>query len=279
MSQVCRSMHWRALGGWLQTVARLFRQSVLDFLFPPACPACGQEQSHPSSNGATAVAEGSRLCEDCLTKSGLDSPITTCPRCAAPIGPYLDNAPLCIHCRTDRFAFERVYSLGTYERELQTWILRMKHAGNESLAAGLAREALTRHEDDWKELDLHAVVAVPQHWLDRIPPFPAGTESLARMIAHGLRLPLLSLRKTTRTPKQSGLTPTERRRNLKKAFFARRSRFEGKRILIVDDVLTTGTTSHEVAVALRRAGAEKSWVFAAARGIGETRPGFPESMN
>jgi predicted amidophosphoribosyltransferase len=68
------------------------------------------------------------------------------------------------------------------------------------------------------------------------------------------------------------LTPTARRENLKHAFhIGGQARLDGLRVLLVDDVLTTGTTAHRAARLLREAGAEQVYVVVVARGIGTQR--------
>jgi predicted amidophosphoribosyltransferase len=84
-----------------------------------------------------------------------------------------------------------------------------------------------------------------------------------------LGLPVLSsaLRRIRHTPRQSGLPPTERRVNLRNAFRGTAAA-RGRSLLLVDDVLTTGTTADEAARALRQAGAVKVIVAALARAQG-----------
>jgi predicted amidophosphoribosyltransferase len=73
------------------------------------------------------------------------------------------------------------------------------------------------------------------------------------------------------TPAQSGLSPRERRANLRGAFQVRSgAELSGKCILLVDDILTTGTTAHEASKALRRADAERVVVAVVARGLGQS---------
>jgi predicted amidophosphoribosyltransferase len=76
------------------------------------------------------------------------------------------------------------------------------------------------------------------------------------------------LAKTRRTPAQADLTPTQRRANLRNAFACLGVQLRGANILLVDDVLTTGTTAHRASIELRRVGAGRILVAVAARGIG-----------
>lgn len=94
---------------------------------------------------------------------------------------------------------------------------------------------------------------------------------LAKRVSRRLNVPCYPeiVWKTRRTPRQSTLNPTKRRANLRKAFAVELPReLAGQTVLLVDDVLTTGTTANEVAKALRKAGAGTVVAGVVARGIG-----------
>ena len=97
---------------------------------------------------------------------------------------------------------------------------------------------------------------------------------MARTLAWRLQTPIRTdlLIKTRRTLAQTDLTPTERRANLRNAFACPRVDLRGATVLLVDDVLTTGTTAHRCSVELRRASAGRILVAVAARGIGPQAP-------
>lgn len=247
---------------WQRPLRTLFRSSI-DFLFPPACPGCGGE-IEPATT--VSAAWDTRLCAACRREVPTDR--TACPRCAAPVGPHLQNESQCTHCCRDTFAFEKVYSLGGYDGALKKWVLRIKEAGGEPLATSLAGEAAARWLAIWQSLGINAIVPVPRHWTKRITHLHEAPLSLGRMLGRHLEIPQVTIRKTKRTPSQATLTPTQRRENLRGVFVADRRTCVGKKILIVDDLLTTGTTAHRVSLALKAAGAEKIWVFSVARAIG-----------
>ena len=97
------------------------------------------------------------------------------------------------------------------------------------------------------------------------------TESIATGVADVLKKPFVNwvLRKVRHTPEQSGLLPTERRKNLRQAFApVFQSFIQGKQILLVDDVLTTGTTANQAAKTLILAGAKQVVVAVLARSFG-----------
>jgi ComF family protein len=111
-----------------------------------------------------------------------------------------------------------------------------------------------------RELKPAVVVPVPLHWWRRWARGFNQSESLARTLAAGLALPFFPtvLRRVRNTPYQTRQTPSVRRDNVRNAFMVRsKTPIVRKTVLLVDDVLTTGSTASEAARALRAAGAER----------------------
>ncbi len=231
----------------------------LDLLFPPQCAYCDAEMGH--------CRDGTLLCGECrqwlVRKFG-----PLCSKCGAPaVGP----ASSCPHCSDPQRHFDAVVPLGRYEAELREAVLRMKRFQGETLSAAVGRimaselgDTLARHRPD-------LVVAVPAHWRRQ---FVRGTNSpgiLARELATELGIPhaydLLSCRRNIK--RQALLPPVERFRNVRGAFRASRGYdLDDARMLVVDDVLTTGATASEVARVLRKAGAANVTVAVVARAVG-----------
>jgi predicted amidophosphoribosyltransferase len=196
-----------------------------------------------------------------------------CRRCSAPVGPHLDTASGCVHCAGERWKFDRVYSLGPYADALRDACLRIKHPGTEPLAVALGEELFV----EWRERLLDAkydlIVPVPHHWRQRAWRTQLVPVTLGRALsqATGVPLSLHLVRKAKFTRRQSTLSVTERRANLRDAFRALPGRkATGRRVLIVDDVLTTGTTADRVARVLRERGASAVDVAVVARGLGHS---------
>jgi ComF family protein len=112
-----------------------------------------------------------------------------------------------------------------------------------------------------------AVVPVPLHWRRRWTRGFNQSELLAQAIARRCGAPVVNaLTRRRATSAQAGLTHAARRQNVAHAFQARPSRrIEGKRVLLIDDVMTTGATAAACARALRRAGAQSVTLLALAR--------------
>jgi ComF family protein len=244
---------------WSRSVSPL-----LDLIYPPMC-ACCQSMLDIGEDPAAP-----RLCESCLT--ALDFWTGACCRqCGASVGPNLEGQPKCRFCRKDRFAFSQVIALGQYKNELRRAVLAGKDVAGEPLLGQLARCLCSIREEELGKMQLDLVVPVPQHWKTRLRRSHNSSEVLATRLAADLKLPLSThlLRKVRATPAQVLLTSTERRKNLRGAFRTRfAGRIRGRRILLVDDVLTTGSTAHVCAQTLKQAEAQEIFVAIVARGLG-----------
>jgi ComF family protein len=166
----------------------------------------------------------------------------------------LDEHDLCMVCRESLVNFDSAYSFGSYEGTLRKLIHLYKYGKVETLAEPLGRLLLRSLPLDQK-FDL--IVAMPMHWLKRWQRGFNQAELLARPVARRYGLQLAShLRRIRYTKPQAGLSEAQRRQNLRNVFsVAKPSHVAGKRVLIVDDVFTTGATLRAAAAALKQAGA------------------------
>jgi ComF family protein len=116
---------------------------------------------------------------------------------------------------------------------------------------------------------IDVVAPVPLYWLRRWRRGYDQSAHLAECVASRLKKPLddYSLRRVRATATQHHLSPTRRKENVRGAFAVRkRRRFDGRSVLLVDDVLTTGATCHQAARALKAAGASHVYCLVLARG-------------
>ena len=244
--------------------ARRFARTLLDLCVPPACPLCG---------GDGAV-EPPRLTTRCGCRATFVDPACgRCRNCGAPTGPHVPDRDDCHHCRReDPFPFAGVVALGLHEGALREAVLSAKSDGGRPAARALSEDLWER----WRErltagAGFDLVTAVPHHWTDRLRTTHDPAAELATTLARALGRPcrVRLVRKTRRTAKQTDLTPAARRANLREAFVVPSPELvAGKRVLLCDDVLTTGATARRVTAALRKAGAAEVSVAVLARGVG-----------
>ena len=242
-----------------EKLSRGWLQSGKDFVYPPRCVLCGLD----------------RLCEgvDCGLPIQQIAPeiVEACERCGAPAGPHLDTSTGCSYCRNERFLFKRAIALGKYQGPLRELILKLKQNHGAHLGGNLGSLLYYRNAETLENLGADLIIPVPLHWTARLH----RSHNPASLIAEALssRLQAKSnvhiLAKRIRTPAQTSLTPSARRKNLQNAFRVRRSsRVADLSILLVDDVMTTGSTANAAANALLEAGAREINVAVIARAPG-----------
>src|SRR5262245_2080444 len=232
--------------GMLAHVTNLWN-GVRHLVMPGICFACHRPLSP----------EREDFCASCHDQLTGDVHLA-CPRCSGTVGAHVDCTEGCAKCRDESYAFDQALRLGTYDGLLREMILRMKQPGNEGLAEAVG-ESWSRHAGSrLRDLGVEMVVAIPLHWRRQWQRGFNQSELLARVWSNQLRVPLRSkwLRRIRATLKQTSLSPTARRENLKGAFrVSRTAGFQGRSVLLVDDVLTTGSTVNEAARTMKRAGA------------------------
>jgi ComF family protein len=218
----------------------------LDLLFPPRCVACSQV--------------GSWLCAACqATVEFVPRPI--CPRCGRPVS----TDDLCLRCRRNPLQLDGIRSVALHEGALRQAIHHLKYKRRRELATPLGRMLFVC----WQETRLPAdvVVPVPLHTSRQKERGYNQASLLARSLAEHADLTLNEAQLVRRraTAPQVGLGAQERKVNVRDAFVWIGDGLADARVLLVDDVCTTGSTLEACALALRQAGAESIWALTLAR--------------
>lgn len=168
--------------------------------------------------------------------------------------------------------YSRIISLGPYLDELRRASLKCKHPRQAALTNALTELMCRRNGEILREWNADMVIPVPHYWMDRLRADHAAAtigESLGRF----LKVPVERhiLRKVKRTRKQQKLPAHARQENLRGAFEVARSahrRVAGRRVVLADDILTTGITADRCSRVLLHAGATRVDVAVLARAIG-----------
>lgn len=187
-----------------------------------------------------------------------------CAQCGAP---FLNAFPLdaegrCRLCRLGARGLDAVYCYASYEGAIEKLIPLFKYQKVRTLARPLGELLLAAFPRDRR---FDALVPVPLHWRKRMERGFNQSELLARFVSRRTGIPMRPLLKRVRnTSVQAGLSNAKRRENVKGAFEGRAA-LNGERILLIDDVMTTGATAAAAAQALRDAGAASVGLMALAR--------------
>lgn len=246
-------------------IARVFART-LDAVLPPRCLKCGIVVASP---GGASGGAPSALCPTCWQGlSFLSAPCCAC--CGQPFDFDLGEDALCGACTQARPAFDRARSVMRYDETSRDLILAFKHADRTSLTPAFAAWLRRAGEELLPESDL--IAPVPLHW-SRLFSRRYNQAALLAMALGGLTgktvVPDL-LQRRRATAKQGHLGRLARQRNVAGAFVLnprRQAALAGKRVLLIDDVITTGATVTNCAKVLRQAGAAAVDVLAIARVI------------
>jgi len=242
-----------------------FLEKLAHFFLPPQCYCCGD-----------FLEEGQRgICLDCLSGVHWIEP-PFCTVCGIPfLSAETENHP-CGGCLREEKYFTAARALGYYEGSLQEVIHRWKYEEKTHLTSLMGQwmvEGLNRY---WGASCFSLLIPVPLH-VQRLRERGFNQALLlAKELSHWTGIPYekRALQKKKPTSPLVSLSGREREREVKGVFFAaEKEKLEGKAILLVDDVYTTGATANECSKVLLAAGAKSVDVLTLARTVRNSRPG------
>jgi ComF family protein len=243
----------------------LFKSALSDLFFPPVCAFCE----------APLLGSEPSLCDACCDSvDTVSEPM--CAQCGLPVpGLAVLGSGSCGRCLADPPLYERARYAAYYQGAVRDALLRFKFAGALHVATALSQilvEAFHRH---FRPADLDLIVPVPIHRRRLIHRGFNQVVVLAKELSRETGIPLdrTSFKKIKDTPPQVGLTRPARVKNLRGSFGIQRSnRVRGRKVLLVDDVATTGSTIAEAAKTIMRGGAARVDVLVLAVRMEVSRP-------
>jgi ComF family protein len=239
-----------------RSAIRQIGRAIIDGVLPPRCLACG-----------AVVGEPDALCGQCWRALSFFAP-PWCAVCGLPFPHPMGEGAVCADCARGRASWDRARAALRYDKHSRQLVLALKHGDRTHLARALGGWMRRAGGEVFEGVDL--LVPVPLHWT-RLFARRYNQASLLAQAIHAAGGPPVApdwLVRRRRTPSQGRLGPLARARNVHGAFAVRPGRsVAGKRLVLVDDVLTTGATVEECARVLRRAGAASVGVITLARAL------------
>lgn len=245
---------------------------LFNLIFPAECRLC--------PNPLKTIRER-YICFDCLGKiEPLGSPM--CEKCGKPLASSFNlvQHPLCRQCRTMKRYFISARAVGTYEGVLKKAIWLFKYEGKTGLQDALGSLMIDRiNQLGWankvdplsiKREGIDIIIPVPLHKAKLKSRGYNQSDILATFISKKMNIPISrnNLKRIKATITQASLRRKERIKNIHNAFCVQQpEKFSGKRILLIDDVFTTGATSNECSRILKQAGSSDIFILTLSRGL------------
>ncbi len=229
-------------------------RGTAQLLFPLRCPVCDDIAPY-----------GEKICPDCRTKFKMLLP-PYCMKC----GKKLRNeGEFCGDCREKNHVFARGRALYEYE-SVAGAVYRFKYGNRQEYAEFFGEELAFYLGGFIREIGPDALIPVPLHRKRRRARGYNQAALLARALGRRLEVPVAEnyLMRVRNTIPLKYLNPKERQNNLKKAFNIPQNDVKLKRVIVVDDIYTTGSTVDEAAETLLQGGAEQVYFVALACGAG-----------
>jgi ComF family protein len=235
---------------------RTLVRAVTEILLPASCVACGEVLAGTDRG----------LCGACRSRL---HPMTEpcCPRCGVPADSETDP---CLACVASPPPQNGTVLWGEYDGVLRHAILALKHQGHDELARPLGRRLAARIGLAPWFGEITVLTTVPSHGLRRLRRGYSAAGLLGATVAQAIDRPLIRALRRHGRGRQAGRTRA-RRMQLPRGCFSARHEMTGQRVLVVDDVCTTGTTLRRAADTLLGAGAEAVYCATMAHAIDSRR--------
>ena len=211
---------------------------INDILYPNKCMFCGEP-----------LDVNIPFCKNCFerVKSLSDN---RCNRC----GREVENC----FCKVGDFAFSRNISCFYYSGPVRTMVSRFKYHNLFQLSASISKYMIQEIDDKYSDFTADFITFVPMHFAKLVVRGYNPAKLIAQRISNSISVPIEDVLTSKFTFKsQKHLSREQRRKNVKGKFRVKKRDIEGKNVLLIDDVMTTGSTLSECALMLKRAGAKE----------------------
>jgi ComF family protein len=232
---------------------------LADLVFPPECTACGALVNRSTDT----------FCDSCFSRIRfIRSPL--CPRCGIPYGSEGERDHLCADCILSEAYVSMARAAGEFGSTLLDVVHKFKYQGLTAAGEALGRFMAGLDYEGLRIRDYTLIIPVPLHRKKLRERGFNQAVILAAEISrrHGVPMDFVSVKRRIHTEPQAGLGRDDRLRNMKGAFeVVKPEAVADEKILLIDDVYTTGSTVGECAKALRESGAGDVSVLTLARAV------------
>ena len=230
-------------------------ERLVNILYPPTCPFCEKQLLETG------------LCFHCVRKLPFIQG-SRCLKCSKPV--YTQEIEYCMDCAKTKHSYEEGRALLLYNEIVQKSIAGYKYKNKREFAISYSRLMIQEMGEIWKKWECDAVIPVPVHRQKKQKRGFNQAELLAKTIGQYLCVPCETklLQRCINTLPQKEFSPSKRRKNLESAFKITQNSVKYKKVLLIDDIYTTGSTVDACADVLRQAGAEKVYFSSISIGLG-----------
>ncbi len=240
-----------------------------EVIFPRKCVVCNKALPMKSFRGIACGKVYDGLCMGCrdnIKEKYIVSPF--CMKC----GKQLDdeNTEYCGDCKKASLSYDRGFAVFKYHDDIKQSIYRFKYKGYKVYGEFYGNEMAEAYGRILKELGAELIVPVPVHASRRRRRGYNQAEEIAKALSARIGLPVdqYCLIREKKTIPQKELSRKFRKKNLENAFKVQGNVVEYKKVILVDDIYTTGATADACAAELKRAGAEKVFCISICIGLG-----------
>ena len=214
-------------------------------LYPKTCCFCGK------------ISE-KEICSSCAKKV-IYVREPRCKKCGKPV--RYEEQEYCQDCRKQNFCYEQGRSIWLHKEPVSASIYRFKYQNRRSYGKFYAKEMFRLYGELIRNWEIDLIVPVPLHWKRKRIRGYNQAEVVARYLGEYMRIPVDAnvVKRTVYTEPQKQLDNKERRRNLKHAFELKKSWKTARKILLIDDIYTTGSTIDAISRVLCEKGRNKVW--------------------
>lgn len=232
------------------------KEILTDILFPPRCPLCDE-----------VIPSGTIVCPECR-KEVLCITEPACKKCGKPL--ENERQEYCTDCIRKHHQYDQGKAVFVYQGKIRQSMYRFKYSNKREYATFYADKAAEHYTRWMKEKGIEAILPVPMYrWKEKERGYNQAAV-FAAALAKRWKLPMEKkiVRRNRNTVPQKELNDVERKKNLSGAFEVIPEHRNYKRILLVDDIYTTGSTIDAVAAVLKEAGVEKVYFLCISIGEG-----------